>query len=157
MTTVAFKAGIMACDSRYSQTAVGATRGQKIFRKRVGRKEVLIGIAGDVFAAMLFVDWYGTADKDLQKSLVDMTDDGFIALVWDGRKLFEANRYCRLCEVDEPYYAIGSGGVHAITAMDCGKTAVQSIQMAVRRDVYSGGRVQSFTLAGTAPSRPRAA
>lgn len=146
MTTVAFKDGVMASDSRYSETAVGVTRGPKIFRKKVGKKEVLIGISGDVFAAMLFVDWYGTNNTDLHKTLTGMVDDGFTALVWDGKRLLEANRYCRPTEVDEAYYAIGSGGVHAMTAMDCGKTAAQAVVMAIKRDQYSGGRIISMTL-----------
>ena len=148
MTTVAFRDGVMASDSRYSETSVGATKGPKIFRKRVGKcgKEALIGISGDVFAAMLFVDWYGTDNKDLHKILTEMADDNFGALVWDGKKLHEANRYCRLCEIDEPYYAIGSGGVHAITAMDCGKSAVQAIQLAMKRDIYTSGRIVSHRL-----------
>lgn len=146
MTTVAFRDGIMAADSRYSETSVGATRGPKIFRKKVGKREALIGIAGDVWAAMLFVDWYGTNNTELYKTLTGMTDDGFSAMIWDKKKLFEANRYCRPTEIDEPYYAIGSGGVHAITAMDCGKSAAQAVQMAMKRDVYSGGRIVTLTL-----------
>lgn len=147
MTTVAFRDGIMASDSRYSETSVGATRGPKIFKKKVGKKEVIIGISGDVFAAMLFVDWYGSNNADLHKTLTEMTDDNFFVMIWDGKRLLEANRYCRPTEIEEPYYAIGSGGVHAITAMDCGKTAEQSISFAIKRDINSGGRVIVMSLA----------
>lgn len=151
MTTIAFKDSVMASDSRYSETSVGITRGPKIFRKNIAKpgkpaKDVLIGIAGDVFAAMLFVDWYGTNDADLHKTLTEMTDDGFFVMIWDGKKLLEANRYCRPCEIAEPYYAIGSGGVHAITAMDCGRTAIQAVQMAAKRDSATGGRIVHFKL-----------
>lgn len=146
MTTVAFRDGVMAADSRYSATCVGATRGQKIFKKKVGKRDVLIGICGDVFAAMLFVDWYGTSNETLHKTLTEMTDDGFMVMIWDGKRLLEANRYCRPTEIAEPYYAIGSGGVHAITAMDCGKTALQAVQMAMKRDINTGGRVVTARL-----------
>lgn len=146
MTTVAFRDGVMACDSRYSETSVGGTRGPKVFRKKIGKREVLIGIAGDVFAAMLFVDWYGTSNADLYKTLTEMTEDSFGILIWDGKRLLEANHYCRPCELGEPYYALGSGGVHAITAMDCGKTAIQAVQMAIKRDIHSGGRIVSMKL-----------
>jgi ATP-dependent protease HslVU (ClpYQ) peptidase subunit len=146
MTTVAFRDGVMACDSRYSETPVGVTRGPKVFRKKVGKQEVLIGICGDVFAAMLFVDWYGSKDEVLHKTLTEMASDDFYVLIWDGKKLLEANRYCRPCEVEEAYYAIGSGGVHAITAMDCGKSAAQAVQMAMKRDSATGGRVHTHRL-----------
>ncbi|MDP9089183.1 MAG: hypothetical protein M3O26_10650 [Pseudomonadota bacterium] len=146
MTTVAFKDGVMASDSRYSDTSVGITKGPKIFRKKVGKKEVLIGVAGaDVFAAMLFVDWYGTT-ADPPKSLSSMDGDMFDILLWDGRRLYEANPHCRLCEIEEPYYSIGSGAVHAITAMDCGKSAAQAVQMAIKRDINSGGRIVTARL-----------
>lgn len=146
MTTVAFRDGVMASDSRYSDVSTGITVGPKLFKKKVGKKEHIIGICGDVYAAMVFVDWYGTEDKDLHKTLVDMTDDSFEVIIWDGKKLKSANRYCRLLEVGEPYFAIGSGGVHAITAMDCGKSSIQAVQLAMKRDPYSGGRIINMRL-----------
>src|SRR5690606_27997956 len=60
VTTVAFDGSTMASDSRATDSDAGAVRCVKLFRKRVGKKDHLIGIAGDVFAAMLFVDWYGS-------------------------------------------------------------------------------------------------
>lgn len=146
MTTVVFHNGTMASDSRYTDGSVGITRGPKIFRKRVGKTDVLIGICGDVYAAMMFVDWYGSGDKALYDVLVDMTDDGFEVMIWDGKKLRTANRYCRPTDIDEPYYAIGSGGKHAITALDCGKNAAQAVQMAIKRDSFSGGRIVTMRL-----------
>jgi ATP-dependent protease HslVU (ClpYQ) peptidase subunit len=146
MTTIAFKDGILASDSRYSHESFGITRGPKLFRKTVGKREFLLGIAGDAHAAMLFVDWYGTSNADLYKILTEMADDNFAVLVWDGKHLSEANRYCRPIEVDEPYYAIGSGAGHAMTAMDCGKNAVQAVRFAARRDHYTGGRIVSMSL-----------
>lgn len=147
MTTVAFRDGIMASDSRYSETTVGVTQGPKLFRKKIGKKEVIIGISGsDTFAAMLFIDWYGTQNDVLHKTITALDGDAFDILIWDGKRLFEANPCCRPVELDEPYYAIGSGGVHAITAMDCGKTAAQAVQLAMKRDCASGGRVVQMSL-----------
>lgn len=147
MTTVAFRDGVLAGDSRYSETTVGATRGPKLFRKKVGKRDVLLGIAGgDIFAAMLFIDWYGTTNDSLYKTITALDGDAFDILIWDGKKLFEANSCCRPCEIEEPYYAIGSGAVHAITAMDCGKSAAQAVQMAMKRDPATGGRIVTMTL-----------
>ncbi len=148
MTTVAFRDGILAADSRYSDGNVGITRGPKLFRKKVGKrgKEHLIGICGSVYAALVFVDWYGTDNKELHKQLLGMDDDQFEVIVWDGRVLKCSNYMLRLTEIHEPYYAIGSGGVHAITAMDCGKSAAQAIQMAMKRDSNTGGRIVTMRL-----------
>ncbi len=40
----------------------------------------------------------------------------------------------------------GSGGDYAITAMDLGLSAKDAVKMAIKRDVYSGGRVRVFKL-----------
>lgn len=144
----------MASDSRYTDANVGITRGPKIFKKKVkvGRKlqEHLIGICGDVYAALVFVDWYGTRDAELRKQLIAMEDDKFEVIIWDGKVLKAANYLLRFTEVHEPYYAIGSGAVHAITAMDCGKTAAQAVQMAAKRDCNTGGKV--VTLGSKCPT-----
>ena len=165
MTTVAFRDGLMASDSRITD-GIGISRGEKLFRKKVGKRTCIIGICGDLYAAMLFVDWYGSDDKVLRDQLIQLDDDPFEVMIWDGKRLVTANRICRPIHVIEPYHAIGSGGPHAITAMDCGKTASQAIQFAARRDSNTGGQVVTMTLdqgtkhappGGGAASRPKSA
>jgi hypothetical protein len=146
VTTVAFRDGILASDSRYTDINVGITSGPKLFKKQVGKKQHLIGICGAVYSAMLFVDWYGTDKSDLHKQLTGLNNDEFEVMVWDGKVLRAANYLLRLTEVHEPYFAIGSGAVHAITAMDCGKSAMEAVQMAARRDSGTGGKVVTMTL-----------
>jgi ATP-dependent protease HslVU (ClpYQ) peptidase subunit len=146
MTTIAFDGTVMASDSRVTDD-VGAIRGKKLFKKRIGKSNHLIGIAGDVYAAMVFVDWYGTGKAppgELVHSVPDL--EGFEVLIWTGKKLFTANKLCRLVEVEEPKYAIGSGAPYAMTAMDCGKSAEQAVRLACRRDPSSGLPVITMTL-----------
>ncbi len=147
MTTVAFRDGIMAADSRGTDAGMGICKLQKLFVKTVGRKQHLIGVCGEYDAAMLFVDWYGTNDNELLRRLTSLsTDDDFGVMVWTGRKLLGANRIMRLTAFEEPYAAIGSGAGHAITALDCGKNAVTAVRMAAKRDPATGGRVVSMKL-----------
>ena len=40
----------------------------------------------------------------------------------------------------------GSGQDHAITALDCGKTAVEAVKLAIKRDNCSGGKVRTFKI-----------
>lgn len=146
MTTVAFREGTMASDSR-AVDGHGITIAKKIFRKKVGKKEVLVGVCGDLEAAMLFVDWYGSGDDKLLAALRDLEEaESYYALVWTGKKLFSCGPLCRPMEIEESYYAVGSGACHAMTAMDCGKTAAQAIQLAARRDPNTGGRVVTARL-----------
>ena len=44
----------------------------------------------------------------------------------------------------EKYAAVGSGAVFAIAAMDCGKSAVEAIRIAKKRDVNTGGRIRTI-------------
>lgn len=41
-------------------------------------------------------------------------------------------------------FAIGSGAKHALTAMDLGLDAKEAVKMAMKRDIYTGGRIRTF-------------
>jgi ATP-dependent protease HslVU (ClpYQ) peptidase subunit len=144
MTTVAVRDGVMASDSRFVDNH-GITNGKKIFRKKIGKKEHLIGICGDVEAAMMFVDWYGSGDEKLL-TLVRSHAKDFGVLIWTGTKILACSQLCGLMEVEEEYYAVGSGSAYAITAMDCGKNAATAVKMAAKRDPNTGGRVVTASL-----------
>lgn len=147
MTTVVFRDGVMAADSRGNDTQVGACRLQKIFRKKFKGKEHLIGVCGFYEAALLFIDWYGTNNQAIFDRLGKLSsDDDFGVMIWTGRKLLYADRLMRINHCLEDYWAIGSGAGHAITALDCGKTAAQAVQMAIKRDIHSGGRIVTARL-----------
>jgi hypothetical protein len=145
----------MASDSQGNDSGIGRCKLQKLFRKTIKKKEHLIGVCGFYEAALMFLDWYGTQRQDLFDRLNKLGEsDDFGALIWTGRKLLYTDRFMRLNESHEDYYAMGSGAAHAITALDCGKSAVQAIQFAIKRDINSGGRIQSITL-GAPSGKPR--
>lgn len=147
MTTLVFRDGIMAADSMGNATGVGRCRLQKLFRKRIKGKEHVVGVCGFYEAALLWLDWYGTRDKDTFDRLHKLSgDDDFAVLIWTGKKLLYTDRLMRINECHEEYWAEGTGAPHAITAMDCGKSAAQAVQMAIKRDIYSGGRIQTMQL-----------
>lgn len=148
MTTIAFRDGVMASDSRVVEQGIGSTHGPKIFRKKVGKRDVLIGGAGFSPSLMMFIDWYGSNNDDLRNKIMTLCvgDKEFEVMVWDGQHLTTCDEFCRLDLVTEKYYALGSGAAHAITAMDCGKSARQAVQMAMKRDINTGGRVVTARL-----------
>jgi len=41
-------------------------------------------------------------------------------------------------------YSIGSGSDHALTAMDMGATAEKAVEMAMQRDICTGGRIRLY-------------
>lgn len=145
MTTIAFKDGVMAADSRGNDENVGIVPIPKVFRKKIKGKEYIFGVAGYWEGALMFVEWFRTRDNALHERLMKLSGDSeFDVLIWDGKKLLYADQFMYLVEVTEPYYALGSGAKHAITAMDCGRSARQAVQMAMKRDSNTGGRVVSM-------------
>lgn len=145
MTTIAFKDGVMASDSRGVSVAIGITAScKKIYTILVGKRKKphLVGFAGDASSSMMFLEWFRTRD-DLRTRILTHCggDRGFHALIWDGKRLFDADELCMVEEVNDEYYAVGSGACHAITALDCGKSAVEAVRMAMKRDMNTGGRV----------------
>jgi hypothetical protein len=58
--------------------------------------------------------------------------------------LYEGNIWQR---ITIPYYAIGSGSIFAMAAMDAGASAIEAAKIGAKRDVYSGGKVTFVRLA----------
>lgn len=147
MTTIAYKDGIIAADSRATYTTeAGGSRKHlctKLYRKRVteGKKtfDVIIATAGESSPALVFVDWYGTG-KPIPEVLLHHGGD-FTCLILTPKGLFEADVMCRPDPIIEPFYAIGSGAKEALAAMHCGKTAVEAVRVAAVYDPYTGGRI----------------
>lgn len=159
MTTIAYRDGVIAADSRVTvHTEAGGTRKHlctKLYRKKVteGRKtfDVVIGTAGESFSALVFVDWYGTG-KPMPDSLRELGGD-FTCLILRPDGLYEADVYCRPEKIIEDFYAIGSGSKEAMTAMRCGKSAVEAVRLAAMSDPYTGGRIVSESLEPRQPRR----
>lgn len=152
MTTIAYRDGIIAADSRvtYGEDS-GSARVhtcKKLFRKMIteGKKkfDVIIATAGESSPGLVFVDWYGSG-KPVPDIFLHMGGD-FLCLVLTPQGLFEYDVYCRGEEVSDGFYAIGSGAKAALGAMHCGKSAVEAVRIAARIDPFTGGRIMSESL-----------
>lgn len=139
MTIVVVRNGEMAADSRFSAEGL-YFRGQKIFRKN----DVLIGIAGDVVPAMLFVDWYGTPGPPPPELLSANAD--FSALVLSKAGLFEFDKWCKGLKVHGRFYAIGSGAAVALGALQMGANARAAARVACKFDSGCGLPIVTMSL-----------
>lgn len=158
MTTIAYRAGIIAADSRetWSSEAGGSSVAncEKLFRKRVGRngtkRDVVIGTAGHSYLGMVFVDWFdGTNGRLPPEILRDAhLDEDFDVMVLDRGKIYTANHLCRLIEVIDPFIAIGSGRKAALAAMHCGRGAREAVAIACRIDPYSAPPIKTMAMPG---------
>jgi hypothetical protein len=153
VTTIAYRGGIIAADSleTHSSEAGGTSTGlcEKLFRKRIGKREVVIGTAGGSFLGMVFVDWFDGSGKEPPPILRDAhPDEDFDVLVLDRGKVYQANHLCRLIEVIEPFTAIGSGRKVALGALECGRSAREAVRIAAKRDPYTGGPIKTMAMPG---------
>jgi ATP-dependent protease HslVU (ClpYQ) peptidase subunit len=127
MTTI-----IATQDGMWSDSAMATgniqTQVRKIFRVR-GH---LIGLAGHSHIGSEFLAKFRKSNSPARKR---EENDEFQAVVLfkDGR-LLHFDESFGWDEISEPYIAIGSGAPFAITAMDCGATPEQAIEIAAKRD-----------------------
>lgn len=154
MTTIAFRDGVMCSDSQ-------ATRGDFIDNTCTTKiYEVggcLVGISGNAISAKKFVEWFSEMAEHsvAQESFpfVNITlpeklvEEDFHALVaYPDNTLYEFFGCDNIIECAEEYAAVGSGMQYALCAMDSGASSEDAVAVAIKRDVYSGGDIQKFTL-----------
>lgn len=136
MTTIAYKDGIIAYDSR-------ATRGDLISCDNANKcfkyKGVLFFICGAVADAKHLAECYVENKQPNQNADIAayVVDNGRVFRVGiDGGVFFvEDSR-----NVD----AMGSGCLSALTAMDMGADAITAVKMAAKRDVNTGGKIRHY-------------
>lgn len=148
MTTIAYKDGVLACDSAWSDDNRIIGTFTKIRRFDTG---VLYGAAG------------GGDDRDLLNLLHNVTDPNdlpSIAALWEiqgdfsALMVFSDSRVflittaeddCGVCQVSTPA-AVGSGKLIAYGAMDAGADAVRAVEIACARDNASCLPAHSISL-----------
>jgi len=145
VTTIAVKAGRMACDSmEVIRSKAGGVRKYLNSDKVFECPGEFIGIAGESDGGLLWWDWYvdGCDSKKLERALLEYEIDVLI-LHKDG-SVQTSSQACTFYTVREPFYAIGSGTKCALAAMHCGKTAAEAVAISALIDLNTGGDVQVF-------------
>ena len=144
MTTIAYKGGVIAYDSR-------CTRGTTITDDDCEKLQTVKGVhflctgATCDFDALIAA-YFGTAASARVEASGYAIDGCTLWLIGhDDKTGFWKNRI-RLDRSD----AIGNGSPFALTAMDMGATAAEAIEMAKKRDTCTGGTIR--TLVVGAPS-----
>lgn len=143
MTTIAYKDGVVAYDSR-------VTEGSQISYLEYDKHRTLNGVhfffAGAVSDYGLFMQLYMQGDLREELPILNVTaiivDKGqvYISSIDEDGKLW-VERIPK-----DQHYALGSGCSHAFTAMDMGASAKHAIKMAMLRDCKTGGRIRTYTV-----------
>lgn len=145
MTVIAYRAGVLASESRvwvHSEDA-GARyfdTSPKLFRKFAGTdKEAILATAGESDPANKFVEWYGTRRKA-------PSFKGATVLVLTASGMLEYDESSTGEAVYGDYYAIGTGCKIALGALFMGATAEEAVRAACAHDPYCGGPVHAWKI-----------
>jgi hypothetical protein len=147
MTTIAYRDGILACDSCWSDDSLVVLSQTKILRLRSG---ALYGAAGHVDDRALVAalqDASGPADLPSHEDLYEMKTEIRALLIFPDGSVFmiDAKEPCAGVTPLGPFAAVGSGGRVAMGAMAMGASAEQAVEIACRLDTYC--RLPIHTLA----------
>lgn len=138
MTTIAYKDGVIAYDSRLTADITIIDDDHNKHIESEGKHYFYSGATGQREA---FIACDQGKDTKLK--------EGANALVIENGEV-----YCAGFNKDDGFfrnyvgknkpYAIGSGTDHALTAMDLGCTAKEAVKMAVKRDTCTGGKIRTY-------------
>lgn len=147
MTTIAYRAGVIASDTLVSDDGshVGQTR--KIRRFREG---CLTGAAGDMAVCQAFLNWI-PKQLDFMKSRFELhSDENFGAFVFDPMigHIIRFSGHGRPLMVSAEFVALGSGADFAMGAMAHGATAVEAVRAAMHLDPWTGGNIEFASFSG---------
>ncbi len=160
MTTIAYRDGVMASDSRGTdESEMVLTDCQKLYTLDSG---AILGTAGDDDIRKL-LKLLGKAktpgDLPSKKRLAKTQSDFKGILVFPTKEIFiihiakpksldedmdEWTAY--VCEIWDSMCAVGTGAPYAYGAMEAGKTAPQAVEIACKRDIYSALPVHTLEI-----------
>ncbi|MGG5809810.1 hypothetical protein [Falsiroseomonas sp. CW058] len=139
MTTIAWDGTTLAGDRRGNAGGMAYAL-TKVRRCADGR---LLGFSGDIGVGTLMLDWLdrggarpAAQDSDRWATVLEIDTDG---TCWchgrDGR-----------WQVEQPFFAIGSGRDFALAAMSLGQDAARAVEVAARFDTGTGNGVDALAL-----------
>lgn len=136
MTTIAFDGKILASDSRAIGNYIKDDY-KKIFK--INNK--CYGITGNYSSSLLFIEWIKNGGD---KPKLD-ENNGVFEIELMSQKAFYYGEYLIKVPQSIPC-ALGSGSVAAMAAMLSGKNACEAIEIAKLLDIYTGGKIQYYTI-----------
>lgn len=144
MTTIAWDGKIFAVDTLVTCDGGRCAHSSKLFRWPTQGGERIVAGAGELSQLAGLCNWLQNPEGD--KPVVEKIEA--IALsVFNGQvqgvELFD---YSLVPFLMRGPTAIGSGWRWALAAMDHGKNAIQAVEYAMSRDVFTGGEIEHFQL-----------
>lgn len=138
MTTIVYRNGVLAADTRMVQGTAIIGNVKKIIRRDDG---ALCGGAGDCAWLQAFHRWFLDAEEG-DPPIIEDNSKGVIIYSPKKIELFEQNG---TVEFKPAFLAFGSGKEFALGAMYAGASAPEAVRAAMQFDPYSGGKVTVLT------------
>jgi hypothetical protein len=145
VTTVAYKNGTMAGDTRISnETDIDVSAFRKVFHLKGGS---LIGFAGAVGDIQKAIDQLKVNPNNLGFNADEDDFEAMIVLPNGKIRHYEERVWY---DIDAKYFSIGSGSDAANVAMHMGADPRRAVQVAMKFDKSTGGKIHTVKLAGSA-------
>jgi hypothetical protein len=140
MTTVAYRAGVLAADSSCWEGETNVHGVRKVFRVR----GVIVGCAGRLSEIQAFIRWIrnGADESEYPK----MADLAALVITDDGKVNAFENFSPDPIPVIGPYCSIGAGSDIALGAMWAGASSVDAIRAARAHNSVTSGRIQTLRI-----------
>ena len=142
MTTMCYdhKAKTIAVDSR----TTGGMFCYSDDQNKINRvKDMILILTGDVADIQYFLENFEFAIRT--KITEELSISGICVYKNEVYQIWYSENYCKLVKIDYNI-AVGSGSSFAISALDLGKSAKESIEYVKTRDVSTGGKVRVIKL-----------
>jgi len=142
MTTIAYKDGVIAYDSRQTRNGAIVTDNAEKSELVNGVRFFLAGAVCDMPA--LIAAYFGTPSTVPVECSGYVVDGGRLIMVGHDDKTGVWKQELDPANPD----AIGCGAPYALAAMDMGASAEEAVRAAVKRDIYTGGRIRTLVIDG---------
>lgn len=143
MTTIAWDGRTLAADKQATSGGLIHTT-TKIFEHRTG----LYGITGHASHGLAVYRWIIETNSDPKSYPPNPSNDeyGYLLHIDKKGKIWCYEGFPIPANMEDPFFAIGSGREYATAAMYCGKTAIEAVEIASKFNTGTGQGVDSFTL-----------
>lgn len=142
MTTIAYRARVLAADTR---TGNSGSIGGKIIKIRRRDDGDMAGAAGGAAYNFAFLNWFMAGEEGpppTAKETENSLDRGVIFRKDNIIDIYESGGHFQL---EAPYYALGSGRPEALGAMHAGASAVGAVAAAAAHDPWTGDEITVLT------------
>jgi 20S proteasome alpha/beta subunit len=136
MTTIAYRDGVMAADTR-AFAGYNAALGQKAKIRREPDGTLIGCSSNQVGLGEAVLDWFGRGAKSDDVPKAGEVKFSFLAVKPDGSALYAFDGFNLSGPINAEFFAIGSGDAVAQGAMHAGASAEMAVEIACKVDVWS--------------------